>query len=127
MNAVTHAFVSSLHVSKHERVTCPECSPERKKSNQKDLDILTKVDGWAYYCHHCNISGFVPFKSFQTKPIYRSESNVIPLVKEPVITKLQTQHYDFLKTRGISERIADEMKLFPAEKIITATTLVLLK
>ena len=119
MNAVTKAFVSSLHVSKHERVTCPECSYERKKSNQKDLDILTKADGWAYYCHHCNINGFVPFKSFQTqpvRPIYRSESNVIPLVKEPVITKLQTQHYDFLKTRGISERIADEMKLFPAEK-----------
>jgi twinkle protein len=31
-------------------------------------------------------------------------------------TKLKTQHYDFLKSRGISPSIADEMQLFPAEK-----------
>jgi twinkle protein len=43
------------------------------------------------------------------------ENIVIPLRKFEEI-KLQPQHYSFLKTRGISEQTADDMKLFPAEK-----------
>ena len=115
MNAVKDV-VSSLYIDDGKRVTCPECSYERKKSNQKDLSIHRKDDGYAYYCHHCGAKGFVPFKTHSNKPIYRSESNVIPLKQPPAITKLQPQHYNFLKTRGISERVADEMKLFPAQK-----------
>jgi twinkle protein len=107
--------VSSIYIDDSKRVVCPECSYERKKSNQKDLSIHRKSDGYAYYCHHCGTNGFVPFKTYSNKPIYRSENNVIPM-KAPVIEKLQTQHYEFLKTRGISEKIADEMKLFPAQK-----------
>jgi len=107
--------VSSIYIDDSKRVVCPECSYERKKSNQKDLAIHRKSDGYAYYCHHCGTNGFVPFKTYSNKPIYRSENNVIPM-KAPVIEKLQTQHYEFLKSRGISEKIADEMKLFPAQK-----------
>jgi twinkle protein len=81
----------------------------------KDLAIHTKSDGWTYYCHHCQASGFVPFKSNNFKPIPRMENTVIPLRKFEEI-KLQPQHYTFLKSRGISEQTADDMKLFPAEK-----------
>jgi twinkle protein len=112
MNSVAE-LVSSLHVPDQARVACPECSYERKKYNQKDFDITAKADGWKYHCHHCKIGGFVPLNKTQT--YRRAESNVIPM-RTLDTTKLQTQHYDFLKTRGISERIADEMKLFPAEK-----------
>jgi len=112
LNAVED-FVSSLHVPTHARVLCPECSHERKKYNQKDLDIIAKADGWAYHCHHCYTGGFVPFKT--NNRMGNSMNTVVALRKFEEI-KLQTQHYDFLKTRGISERIADEMKLFPAEK-----------
>jgi hypothetical protein len=114
LNAVAE-LISSLHVPNHARVACPECSHERKKYNQKDLDIITKPDGWKYYCHHCQAGGFVPFNSNNFKPIPRMEQNVIPIRKFEE-TKLQPQHYDFLKTRGISEQTADAMKLFPAEK-----------
>ncbi len=112
MNAVAE-LVSSLHVDVTQRVACPECSTERKKYNMKDLAIHTKSDGWTYYCHHCQASGFVPFKSNNFKP--RMENTVIPLRKFEEI-KLQPQHYTFLKSRGISEQTADDMKLFPAEK-----------
>jgi twinkle protein len=112
LNAVAE-LVSSLHVDVTQRVACPECSTERKKYNMKDLAIHTKSDGWTYYCHHCQASGFVPFKSNNFKP--RMENTVIPLRKFEEI-KLQPQHYTFLKSRGISEQTADDMKLFPAEK-----------
>jgi len=112
MSAVEQ-LVSSLHVDTSHRAICPNCSPERKKYNLKELAIDATNDGWKYHCHHCHIGGFVPFH--KTTTYRRAENNVIPM-RTLDTTKLQTQHYDFLKTRGISERIADEMKLFPAEK-----------
>jgi twinkle protein len=114
MNSVAE-LVSSLHVNDSERVHCPECSHERKKQNIKDLAIHRKDDGWGYYCHHCQTKGFVPFKKYTNQPIYRAESNVIPM-RTLDTTKLQTQHYDFLKSRGISVQTAEKMKLFSAEK-----------
>ena len=114
MNAVAN-FVSSLHVPVSDRVICPECSHERKKHNMKDLAIDATSNGWLYHCHHCQAKGFVPFQNNNFKPIPRMEKNVIPLRKFEEI-KLLPQHYEFLKTRGISESTADEMKLFPAEK-----------
>jgi len=70
------------------------------------------MDGWGYYCHHCGVSGFVPFKKFE---VIRLERNVIPLKQNPT-TKLEQRHYEFLKSRGISAQTADAMKLFPAQK-----------
>jgi twinkle protein len=109
LNAVAD-LVSSLRIDNTKRVQCPSCSSERKKYGSKDLAIHSTNDGWRYFCHHCNIAGFVPFKTQQ-----KTELNVIPIRKFES-TKLQSQHYDFLKTRGISEQTADSMKLFPAEK-----------
>ena len=105
-------LVQSLHVDKAQRVLCPNCSYERRKHNIKDLAIHRKMDGWGYYCHHCGVSGFVPFKKFE---VIRLERNVIPLKQTPT-TKLEQRHYEFLKSRGISAQTADAMKLFPAQK-----------
>jgi twinkle protein len=107
-------YVKSLHVDNHLRVVCPSCSTERKKSNQKDLDIRISNDGemYKYYCHHCNISGGVP--------IHQREKKMQPVQKTiTVVQDLQQQHYDFLKTRGISASTATAMKLFSAEKYFT--------
>ena len=111
MNAVAD-LVSSLHVDVTRRVACPDCSSERKKYNVKDLAIHAKAEGWTYYCHHCQARGFVPFKK---NNILRTEYKVIP-IKTFEYKKLQPQHYNFLKSRGISEQIADSMQLFPAER-----------
>lgn len=114
MNAVAD-LIDTLYINDTQRVICPMCSPERKKYNLKELKIDRKPEGLVYLCHHCGVSGLVPNKKIQQQP-YRKEQNVIPLKQPPSITKLQPQHYSFLKTRGISERVADEMKLFPAQK-----------
>jgi len=114
MNSVAE-LVSSLRVNDSDRVHCPECSQERKKYNIKDLAIHRKDDGWKYYCHHCQTAGFVPFKKYTNQPIYRAENNVIPM-RNLDTTKLETQHYDFLKSRGISAKTAEVMKLFSAQK-----------
>lgn len=108
MNAVAE-YVSSLHVDSHLRALCPNCSQDRKKYNLKELNINRKEDGLVYYCHHCGINGSVPHKK------YYSESNVHP-IRTLDTSKLQNKHFDFLKSRGISQQIAEEMKLFPAEK-----------
>ena len=114
MNAVAE-FVSSLHVDSHLRVVCPNCSKDRKKSYLKELDISRKDDGLVYYCHHCGVNGFAPFKNHSSKPRYRAENNVHP-IRTFESTKLENKHYDFLKSRGISQMTAEKMKLFPAEK-----------
>jgi twinkle protein len=114
MNSVSE-LVSSLRVDTTQRIACPDCSQDRKKYNMKDLVIDRKTDGWGYYCHHCQSAGFVPFKKYTNQPTYRAENNVIPM-RTLDTSKLQTQHYEFLKSRGISEKTAEKMKLFPAEK-----------
>jgi len=104
MSAVPE-LLSSMRLAPSTRIACPDCSHERKKYNEKDLAIHEKHNGWKYHCHHCFAGGFVPFQ----KPTYRKvENNVIPM-RTLDTTKLQAQHYNFLKTRGISERVADEM------------------
>jgi len=109
-------FVSSLHVDKHLRVQCPNCSHERKKHNLKELNIDRKDDCWVFHCHHCQVSGAVPVNKknvYQFKP----ERVVQPQTISPKeIEFLQPQHYHFLSTRGISKNTADEMQLFSAQK-----------
>ena len=61
MNAV-QAFVSALHVDDTERVACPSCSPQRRKQNLKEMVVTRKDDAWVYHCHHCGMSGNVPFE-----------------------------------------------------------------
>lgn len=114
MNAIADVILS-MHVDGSQRIACPECSHERKKSNLKDLNIDRKDDGWTYFCHHCGAGGFVPARQKSFQPIHRSETKVIPLRQMPT-TQLQPQHYDFLKKRGISEHTANELKLFSAQK-----------
>lgn len=112
MNAVAE-LIEGLYIDNSIRVVCPMCSFERKKFNLKELKIDRKSEGLVYLCHHCGISGLVPNKENNFRKT--KEQNVIPLKQIPT-TKLQAHHYQFLKTRGISPRIADEMKLFPAQK-----------
>ena len=88
------------------RLSCPFCSPSRKKSKSKDLSVTRKHDGaTTYHCHHCGASGVQQEKKLSAVP-------------SPTITQspLALSHYAYLKTRGISQETADRMKLFSAEK-----------
>jgi hypothetical protein len=38
--------------------TCPQCSPQRKKKDKRDLSVALKEGGGVtWYCHHCGWSG----------------------------------------------------------------------
>jgi twinkle protein len=112
MSAVPE-LLSSMRLASSQRIACPDCSYERKKHNEKDLAIHETSDGWRYYCHHCMSAGFVPFE--KTNHRKSEKAKVIP-IRTLDTSKLQTQHYDFLKSRGISAETAEVMQLFPAQK-----------
>jgi len=107
------AFVSTLHVQDTERVACPSCSVQRKKFKLKEMVVTRKEDAWVYHCHHCGVSGNVPFEK-RTNQVERKLS----VVPKPTITQaaLESHHYNFLTQRGISMQTAEKMKLFSAEK-----------
>ena len=107
------AFVSALHIQETERVACPSCSPQRRKQNLKEMVVTRKDDAWVYHCHHCGVSGNVPFEE---KKFYVERK--LSAVPKPNITQsaLEESHYAFLIKRGISKETADKMKLFSAEK-----------
>ena len=98
-----------LSVGQTARLVCPECSGERKKRNCKDLSVTNKGDGLVYLCHHCGTQGL--FKHQRWEP-------TLSAVPKTNITQspLTEPHYAYLNTRGISKQVADQMKLFSAEK-----------
>ena len=105
-----NAILDHLH-GDHGRISCPHCSSERKKSNVKDCVVNRGDKGWVYHCHHCDMSGLIPFNK-----TYKQESNVIPMIKPIAIDAMQERHYAFLKSRGISQEVADAEGVFAAEK-----------
>ena len=94
------------------RVACPYCSPDRKKSNIKDMTLTRKPDGAVvYHCHHCSANGSVQPKERQL--------SVVPQKNIITSNKLQASHYEYLESRGISPQTADKMKLFAADKFFS--------
>jgi twinkle protein len=106
------AVVERLQVADSARVVCPVCVVDRRKNRDKDLAVHRKDKGWAYYCHHCTASGFVPFEE---RKLFTAPKSEKPLPPVPMGT-LDKEHLDFLKNRGISEKTATDFKLFSAEK-----------
>lgn len=103
-------FVSQFQFYDSTRVSCPFCTPDRKHKSSKDMTLTRKDDGAVvYYCHHCYAQGSV---QPQTRGIKLSA------VPQPSIisNKLESAHYTWLQSRGISPQTADKMKLFAAEK-----------
>jgi len=104
-------LVAETHFNETTRVICPFCSPTRQKQNLKDMTLTRKGDGAVvYHCHHCYAAG-----SVQPKETHLS---VVP-ARAIVNKRLTDQHYAFLKSRGISQKTADTMRLFSAEKFFS--------
>jgi len=92
------------------RIICPFCSDSRRKSRLKEMTLTRQSDGAVlYYCHHCDANGSVQPEKREYK---------LAAVPQPqVLTNaLQSQHYDYLASRGISKEVADQAKLFAADK-----------
>ena len=101
-------FISQFNFLDSTRIACPDCSTDRKKTNNKDMKLTRQPDGAIlYHCHHCNTNG-----SVQPKERYVSAVPNIKITEN----KLTTPHYEWLKTRGITQHTADKMKLFAADR-----------
>lgn len=102
------AIVEQTRFNESTRVACPFCSPERRKSNSKDMTLSRKDDGAVvYFCHHCDAQGAVQPRRTQ-----------LAAVPQPTIVnnQLEDRHYAWLALRGISKATADRAKLFSASK-----------
>lgn len=92
------------------RVQCPFCSSERRKSRLREMTLTKKPDGAIlYYCHHCDASGSVQ----PTRKEYQLSAVPQPKILE---NALQSRHYEYLASRGISKETADKFKLFAGRK-----------
>jgi twinkle protein len=88
------------------RFVCPSCSPQRRKSNLKDLAVTRKDDVLLYNCHHCGENGLYPIK----------ERTMSAVPVQTIRHDLQPQHIEFLRSRGISQDTAAKAKLFATER-----------
>ena len=105
------ALVADTYFNDSTRVICPFCTPDRRKQNIKDMTLTRKSDGAVvYHCHHCYASGSVQPKE--------NKLSAVPAATI-VNNRLTHQHYQWLKSRGISETTADKMRLFSAEKFFS--------
>lgn len=95
------------------RVICPFCADTRRKSRLKEMTLTKQPDGAVlYYCHHCDAHGSVQPK--------HKEYNLAAVPQAQVLNNaLTTKHYDYLAKRGISKEVADNARLFAADKFFS--------
>jgi len=92
----------NMHRVGNQKVLCPRCSHERRKSTDPCLSVDTSTG--LYYCHHCNFSGKVPMRSIQL-----ASDSYIPATPDPIeppddLTELSDGVKSWLASRGISEK-----------------------
>lgn len=95
------------------RVICPFCAEGRRKSRLKEMTLTRQHDGAIlYYCHHCDASGSVQPHKQEFK---------LAAVPQPQIldNALQAHHYAYLAKRGITKQVADQARLFAADKFFS--------
>ena len=90
-------FIQSRGEGRH---VCPLCSGDRKKKNQKTLDVDEVADGLVYKCWHCEASGIVrrddPFDDFEIdKPVTKVTAISVPKQSDQLVAD------NFLTLRGI--------------------------
>ena len=88
-------FLTSRGEGRH---VCPLCSGDRKKKNQRTLDVDQVSDGLVYKCWHCEASGKVkdnPFDDFDIDPPPKVQASSVPKQNDSLVAD------NFLRLRGI--------------------------
>lgn len=89
--------------SENQKVTCPECSDERKNKSDKCLSVSAKKGTWN--CHHCGWSGGIKnpdFKPMEQKVYVKPENKSLPFSGA---TK------KWFNDRGIEDRVLEYFKV----------------
>ena len=55
-----YGIIINHNGGKQQKVTCPDCTPHRKKKKTKDLAVNTETGIW--FCHHCGWKGSLNIK-----------------------------------------------------------------
>ncbi len=97
------------------KTTCPKCSHLRKKKNIKCLSVNLTKKVWV--CHHCQWSGYLPEKR---RTIINTADKKIAKIKEIAEVKLSSDHFNYLKERGISEPVISQNKLYSTLSYMSA-------
>lgn len=103
------------------RTPCPACSPNRRNSTEPVLSWSHGDKGAVYCCHHCSISGVIgdmgddDMNIEDLDSLFAEEPEPAP---QPVLgeVRVELDHMEYLKMRGISLRTATEAKLFSVTK-----------
>jgi twinkle protein len=85
-----------------KRVVCPECTPNRKKKKNKDLQYYAKNN--RAYCFHCSTT------FFEYKPYDKQKEYVVPEWRN--ITKLSDKAVKWFTGRMISQQTLNLMQVF---------------
>lgn len=113
----------AIREATENRIVCPSCSLDRKKSHLKTLSLTHEVDRIVYHCHHCGISGAVRQHLSQGRmnhsrislPKLRHPPTVVELPQAQDLSKIAS----FLASRGISSETSSLFKLVEGERWFT--------
>lgn len=90
----------------NQKITCPECSAQRKHKKDPCLSVTIEADGAVWNCHNCGWNGGVSENNGQRyQPRERPKEFKRPApAKDPQKPKSM---YDWFKTRGITKETVD--------------------
>ena len=90
-------------------VTCPQCSPTRKKKQARCLSV--NVDSGTWLCHHCGWRGGLSEGSGRVDPGWRKPTYRRP---EPLQQRPVDPLADWFETRGIPRGVIERNRVTPA-------------
>jgi twinkle protein len=99
----TDGYVGQVHT------VCPECSHERKKTNEKCLSVNISEGTW--YCHHCGWSGGLKRSSNKKQQL----PNFNTIIEANKILQNETPNkngYEYLTSRGLSIQTIKDNAVF---------------
>lgn len=79
--------------------TCPQCSPERKKSRDRCLSVNIDLGTW--FCHHCGWSGGLS----RDKPEIPNQRKTYRRPTKMPPTELPAKAFAYLRGRGITDDV----------------------
>lgn len=97
------------------RTICPLCSPRRKKVNQKERCLSSRVydDRLVYNCHHCGEQGLVPLKGTSYPRARSSNEKPKPI---QITGEVTDGVIGYMAQRGVGQEVCERYNLFQATK-----------
>ena len=103
--------------TKTTRIQCPFCSESRKKSHETSMGVTVDGNSVLYQCFHCGAAGKLRKKTVMQQV---QQIKAAPKHVDPPTEHIPNIVSDFLVTRFIDPKIADQFPLVGSEKYFAA-------